>query len=110
MSKDSCLAISLLNFSLYNFCFDWNALGEANRLKIRAIDKLKRAGPVWGTYGHMLSVTDLYSGWTDEGRIYGKNAELLVSVLKILTYRLPSAMRSLFFNNQKVSVRIKSKR
>ena len=54
---------------------------------------------IWGTYGHTVSVTDLYSGWTDGGGIYGKNAELVVRVLKVLSSRLPFAMRSLFFDN-----------
>ena len=54
---------------------------------------------IWGTYGHTVSVTDLFSGWTDGGGIYGKNAELVVRVLKNLNERLPFIMRSLFFDN-----------
>ena len=54
---------------------------------------------IWGTYGHTVSITDLYSGWTNGGGIYGKNGELVVRVLKTLNQRLPFAMRSLFFDN-----------
>lgn len=31
--------------------------------------------------------------------IYGKNAELVVKILKVLSSRLPFLMRSLFFDN-----------
>lgn len=30
---------------------------------------------IWGIYAHTVSVTDLYSGWTGGGSIYGKSAE-----------------------------------
>ncbi|MCB0350277.1 MAG: hypothetical protein KDD38_03780 [Bdellovibrionales bacterium] len=53
----------------------------------------------WGTYGHTVSITDLCSGWTAGGGIYGKNAELVVKMLKTLEQRLPFLMRALFFDN-----------
>jgi hypothetical protein len=54
---------------------------------------------IWGTYGHTVSVTDLFSGWTDGEGIYGKNAELVVRALKALASKLPFFMQSLFFDN-----------
>ena len=54
---------------------------------------------IWGSYGHTVSLTDLYSGWTAGGGIFGKNAELVVRMLAQVTLRLPFAMRSLFFDN-----------
>lgn len=54
---------------------------------------------IWGSYGHTVSLTDLYSGWTAGGGIFGKNAELVVKMLLQVTLRLPFAMRSLFFDN-----------
>ncbi len=54
---------------------------------------------IWGTYAHTVSVTDLFSGWTDGGGIYGKNAELVVKMIKLISERLPFLMRSLFFDN-----------
>ena len=53
----------------------------------------------WGTYGHTVSITDLCSGWTAGVGIYGKNAELVVKMLKTLEQRLPFLMRALFFDN-----------
>lgn len=54
---------------------------------------------IWGTYAHTASITDLCSGWTDGGGIFGKNAELVVKKLKELGKRLPFLMKSLFFDN-----------
>jgi hypothetical protein len=54
---------------------------------------------IWGLYAHTVSVTDLFSGWTDGGGISGKNAELVVKQLLRLKIRLPFAMKSLFFDN-----------
>ena len=54
---------------------------------------------IWGFYAHTVSVTDLFSGWTDGGSIYAKNAELVVKKIKELKLRLPFAMRALFFDN-----------
>lgn len=54
---------------------------------------------IWGIYGHTVSLTDLYSGWTAGGGIFGKNAELVVKMLKQVTGRLPFTMKSLFFDN-----------
>lgn len=54
---------------------------------------------IWGTYGHTVSITDLCSGWTAGGGIYGKNAELVVRMIKMLEQRLPFSMRALFFDN-----------
>jgi hypothetical protein len=54
---------------------------------------------IWGIYAHTVSVTDLHSGWTDGGSVYGKNAELVVTMLKDLKSKLPFLMQSLFFDN-----------
>jgi hypothetical protein len=54
---------------------------------------------IWGLYAHTVSVTDLYSGWTDGYGIYGKNAELVVKALSLIKMRIPFRMRSLFFDN-----------
>ena len=54
---------------------------------------------IWGTYGHTVSLTDLFSGWTAGGGIYGKNAELVVKMLTVLKDNLPFLMKSLFFDN-----------
>lgn len=54
---------------------------------------------IWGTYGHTVSVTDLFSGWTAGGGIFGKNAELVVRMLKTFKETLPFLMKSLFFDN-----------
>jgi hypothetical protein len=54
---------------------------------------------IWGFYAHTVSVTDLFSGWTGGGSIYGKNAELVVKMIKKLHGTLPFAMRGLFFDN-----------
>jgi len=54
---------------------------------------------IWGSYGHTVSVTDLFSGWTDGGGIYSKNAELVVRALKTVCCRLPFEMKGLFFDN-----------
>ena len=53
----------------------------------------------WGTYGHTVSVTDLYSGWTKGMGTYGKNAELVVGRLQELTKKLPFKLLGLFFDN-----------
>lgn len=54
---------------------------------------------IWGVFAHTVSVTDLMSGWTDGGGIYGKNAELVVKQLIRLKANLPFALKSLFFDN-----------
>ena len=54
---------------------------------------------IWGTYANTVSVTDLFSGWTGGGGIYGKNAQLVVEMLKLLKEKLPFIMISLFFDN-----------
>ena len=53
----------------------------------------------WGIYAHTVSVTDLYSGWTDGGSIHGKNAELVVKKIKDIKFKLPMFMKALFFDN-----------
>ncbi len=54
---------------------------------------------IWGTYGHTVSMTDLFSGWTEGRGIYGKNAEMVVLRLCDVTSRLPFKLKSLFFDN-----------
>jgi hypothetical protein len=54
---------------------------------------------IWGTYAHTVSMTDLFSGWTDGGGIYCKNAELVVGRMMQMKVKLPFAMKSLFFDN-----------
>jgi hypothetical protein len=54
---------------------------------------------IWGIYAHTVSVTDLHSGWTNGGGVYGKNAELVVAMLNELKETLPFLMRALFFDN-----------
>jgi hypothetical protein len=54
---------------------------------------------IWGTFGHTVSITDLFSGWTGGCGIFGKNAELVVRALKRLSDELPFTMRALFFDN-----------
>lgn len=54
---------------------------------------------IWGIYAHTVSVTDLYSGWTGGGSIYGKNAELVVKAIKEMKSKLPMTMKALFFDN-----------
>lgn len=54
---------------------------------------------IWGFYAHTVSVTDLYSGWTGGAGIHGKNAELVVKMIKVMKQNLPFVMRSLFFDN-----------
>lgn len=54
---------------------------------------------IWGVYAHTVSLTDLYSGWTEGRGIYGKNAKNVVTELKGMKARLPFAMLALFFDN-----------
>ena len=54
---------------------------------------------IWGIYAHTVSMTELLSGWTEGGSVYGKNAELVVKKIKELKANLPFMMRALFFDN-----------
>lgn len=54
---------------------------------------------IWGSFGHTVSITDLFSGWTDGGGIYSKNTELVVRAFKTICCRLPFTMKALFFDN-----------
>jgi hypothetical protein len=54
---------------------------------------------VWGIFAHTVSVTDLFSGWTGGGVVFGKNAAVVVEQIKKLKTRLPFEMKALFFDN-----------
>ena len=54
---------------------------------------------IWGIYTHTVSMTDLSSGWTVGGAVFGKNAELVVTEVKDLKQGLPFGMKALFFDN-----------
>lgn len=54
---------------------------------------------IWGTFTHTVTLTDLFTGWTEGEAILGKDAKNTVQALEWIERRLPVLMMALYFDN-----------
>lgn len=56
-------------------------------------------GTHWGNFGYTINATDIYSGWSEQRMIKGKEAKTTVDALEKLLPRLPIAIVALYFDS-----------
>lgn len=63
-------------------------------------DTVSHAGGIpWGNYGYTVNTTDIFTGWTLQRMIKGKEAVTTVDALEVLFTKLPISIMALYFDS-----------